>query len=125
MAMKPSLRVDSKDLLDSLRIVHYVKVMLGRLEYVRDREDGICLIELLKRACGYLCDIEYACLDQLDHGAVVAELTVRVNVEGIIGFLLHFIAHAAGHRCEPDASRRDRAQPADASGPDCRCSQSP
>ena len=84
-----------EDLLDSLGIVHYVEVMLGRLEYVRDREDGIRLVELLKCARRYLCNIEYACLDQLDHGAVVAELTIRVNIEGIIGFLLHLIAHIA------------------------------
>ena len=67
--------------------------MVGGLEYIRDRENRICLVELLKRTGRYLCNIQNACLDKLDHCAVIAELTVRVDVKGVIGFLLHLIAH--------------------------------
>ena len=69
--------------------------MLGGLEYVGDREDRIRRVELLERARGDLGDIEYAGLDQLYHRAVVAQLTVRVNVEGVIGFFFHLVTQVA------------------------------
>ena len=73
-------------------MVHDVEIVVGGLEYIRDRENRIGGVELLQRAGRNLGDIKHTGLDQLYHGAVVAELAVRVHVKGIIGFLLHFIA---------------------------------
>ena len=75
-----------EDLLHRFALVHNGKILLGALEHIRHREDGVCAVELLHAGSRDLCNIQNAGLDQLDHCCVVAQLTIGVNAEGQVGF---------------------------------------
>ena len=75
-----------EDLLHRFALVHNGKILLGALEHIRHREDGVCTVELLHAGSRDLCNIQNAGLDQLDHCCVVAQLTIGVNAEGQVGF---------------------------------------
>ena len=75
-----------EDLLHRFALVHNGKILLGALEHIRHREDGVCAVELLHAGSGDLCNIQNTGLDQLDHCCVVAQLTIGVNAERQVGF---------------------------------------
>ena len=89
-----------EQLTNDLTVCHCIVVVFLPFEQVRQREDGVAVIELAQRICADFCHVQNTGLHQLDHG--------RFRTQNTTGIDRNFHVHALifGHQI---GQIRDRA----------------